>query len=131
MFDDLAILVNSCDKYEDTWYPFFKLLQIQWENHPKSIYLNTENKKYECPFMDVKTICTVNEAWTERVKKAVMQIKEKYVLFFLDDFFIVDQVNNDLFKDAYQDFKENESIGYAWFKAANKGDKKVGGGVLY
>jgi len=131
MFDDLAILVNSCDKYEDTWYPFFKLLQIQWGNHPKNVYLNTENKKYECPFMDVKTICTGNEAWTERVKKAVMEIEQKYILFFLDDFFLVDRVKNDLFGETYQSFKQDKSIGYAWYKfphdyEKNKGNRNIG-----
>jgi len=115
MFDDLAILVNSCDKYEDTWYPFFKLLQIQWENHPKSIYLNTENKKYECPFMDVKTICTGNEAWTERVKNAVMQIEQEYVLFMLDDFFVLDKVDEEKFGEVFDDFKTNKDVGFAWF----------------
>ena len=28
MEKSVTILVNSCDSYEDTWYPMFKLLNI-------------------------------------------------------------------------------------------------------
>ena len=31
--NDVTILVNSCDKYEDAWEPFFKLFSIQWPNN--------------------------------------------------------------------------------------------------
>ena len=53
---ELAILVNSCDKYEDAWDPFFKLLKIQWPDCPYRIYLNTEFKNYVCDCFDVEVI---------------------------------------------------------------------------
>ena len=59
--DDITILVNSCDLYEDAWYPFFKLLQIQWKDCPYDVVLHTETKVYDCDFMDVRTICTGKE----------------------------------------------------------------------
>lgn len=45
--NNLTIIVNSCDKYEDAWNPFFKLMEIHWPKSDKyQIILNTENKDY-------------------------------------------------------------------------------------
>ena len=49
--NDVTIIVNSCDKYECAWEPFFKLFKINWpECESFNIILNTEEKKYECYF---------------------------------------------------------------------------------
>ena len=88
--DDVTILVNSCDLYEDTWYPFFKLLQMQWPDCPYKVMLNTETKEYNCPFMNVETIKSGNEkSWTARLKYALNKIDSEFVLFFLEDFFFL------------------------------------------
>lgn len=66
---NVAVRVNSCDKYEDAWNPFFKLFSIMWPDCPYDIYLNSETKEYNCTFMNVKTICGgKNLAWSERLK---------------------------------------------------------------
>lgn len=31
-----SILVNTCDKFEDCWNPFFKLLSIYWPDYQKN-----------------------------------------------------------------------------------------------
>ena len=42
---NLTIIVNTCDKYEDAWNPFFRLMEINWpESENYKIILNTENK---------------------------------------------------------------------------------------
>ena len=43
--DKIALLVNSCDKYEDLWAPFFTLLKKYW-NPEYPIVLNTESKDF-------------------------------------------------------------------------------------
>ena len=47
--NDITIIVNSCDKYSDLWYPFFELLRIQWPDLSYPIILNTESKTYVHP----------------------------------------------------------------------------------
>ena len=47
MKNKCIVLVNSCDAYSDTWYPFFKLLKKYWPNREFPVFLNTESKKYE------------------------------------------------------------------------------------
>lgn len=45
-FNDVTLLVSSCDKYEDTWHPFFELLHIYGNGFSCPIVLNTEKKQY-------------------------------------------------------------------------------------
>lgn len=118
---DVTILVNSCDLYEDTWYPFFKLLQIQWTDCPYRIVLNTETKKYDCPFLNVETInSSVALSWTARLKYVLNQIDTEFVLFFLEDFFLLESVRTDGFEKALSIIRENEDVGLVHFTPTEK-----------
>lgn len=113
---DITILVNSCDFYEDAWDPFFKLLKIQWPNCPYKMVLNTENKEYECKFMDVRTIKTGKEAsWTARLRSALKQIESKYILFFLEDFFLLSKVREESFSKAIEIITNDDKVGLVHF----------------
>lgn len=116
MSKNLSILVNSCDLYESVWDPFFKLFAIQWPDCPYDIYLNTETKSYECDFLNVKTICTGNDVpWTVRLKKALKEIDAEYILFFLEDFFLLDKVDVSSFDKIFRAMQQDPSIGFLFF----------------
>ena len=113
---DCTILVNSCDLYEDTWYPFFKLLQLQWPDCPYDVVLNTETKQYDCPFMNVKTINSSKDlSWTARLRYVLNQIDSEFVLFFLEDFFLLSPVRVEGFNKALEIIKNDKSIGLMHF----------------
>lgn len=113
---DITILVNSCDFYEDAWDPFFKLLKIQWPNCPYNIALNTENREYECKFMNVRTIKTGKEvSWTARLRSALYQIDSEYILFFLEDFFLLSEVREESFSKAIEIISSDNKIGLVHF----------------
>jgi hypothetical protein len=63
--EDLTILVNSCDAYEDLWYPFFELFRINWPNCKYDIVLNTETKSYTHPKAGLPEIVTYNPRTTK------------------------------------------------------------------
>ncbi len=113
----VTILVSSCDKYEDAWEPFFRLLQIQWpecENY--KIVLSTESKQYNCDFLDVTTINTKEDiSWSARLKNALEQIETEYVLFFLEDFFLLEKVRNDIFSKSLELIESDPKIGVITF----------------
>lgn len=77
-----SIVVMSCDKYECCWHPFFKCLDKYFPNHPKT-YLVSESK--ECKYS--QTIKTKG-SWTKRLRDALEQTEEDYILLMLEDFFI-------------------------------------------
>lgn len=112
----LAILVNSCDLYEDAWDPFFSLFKIQWPDCPYDIYLNTENKNYTCDCLNVKTIATGSEGpWTARIKKALKEIDADYILFMLEDFFLLKQVDESKFGAVLSEMQEESEVGFLFF----------------
>lgn len=114
---DFTIIVNSCDKYEDAWEPFFRLLKLQWpECADYEIILNTETKVYNCDFLNVKTVCGGKEGtWSERLKNVLKSIDSELVVFLLEDFFLKSPVNQESFSEAV-DFMLNENAGYIALK---------------
>jgi len=112
---DCTILVNSCDLYEDAWEPFFKLFKIQWPDCPYSFILNTESKNYKSDFWDITIFKSGDIPWSDRVLNALETIESEFVVFFLEDFFLMSPVNVDVFHSALSLIRENEKIGAICF----------------
>lgn len=114
MNKDVTILVNSCDKYEDAWEPFFRLLKIHWpecENY--RIILNTETKVYNCDFLNVETICGgKNISWSKRLKNVLKKIDSEVVLFLMEDFFLKSRLDNEEFLSIVNFMLLNHDVGY-------------------
>jgi hypothetical protein len=95
-----CILVNTCDQYEDAWYPFFRILEQMWpEANQFRIYLNTESKSYCDTFFNVKVLNILPHkskllSWGERLLDVIDRIDEEYILFMLEDFFLEDRIDN-------------------------------------
>lgn len=87
--DDLTILVCSCDAYADLWNPFFTLFKKYWPFRDVPIILNTESKNFSFDGLDIKCIHSPSEKrYGKRMLNALSNIKTKYVLLLLDDFFL-------------------------------------------
>lgn len=100
MNSEISILVNSCDSYEDLWFPFFKLFRYYWPNCPHQLILNTETKTYIHPGLNIKCMslyCHANKAesiaYGQRLRDHLKHIDTKYVIMLLDDFFLHDYVD--------------------------------------
>ena len=52
--NNFVVLINTCDKFEDCWIPFFKLWSLYWKNYNGTIYLNTEYKDFNYPGLEIK-----------------------------------------------------------------------------
>ena len=99
MSDRCKILVFSCDKYEDAWYPLFFLMNKYWDDCPYDIILNTESKSYNHNFENLK-ITTYNlykpyekVPYGKRTLDHLKRMDCEYVLITMDDFFIRSKVN--------------------------------------
>lgn len=92
-----AVLVCSCDDYQDAWTPFFYFFYKHWSNCPYTIYFNTETKKCVVNGLKITTINTKtkNQTWSLRLKNALKSIEEEYVIILLEDFFFLDDVRQD------------------------------------
>lgn len=89
-FSDMTIVVNSCDKYEELWGPFFKILFMKWPELEKGnipIVLITNGKEFKHPAVTVYK--SQNEStWSDTFGKALSTVKTKYVLYLQEDYFL-------------------------------------------
>ena len=88
----MKILVASCDKNEDLFLPFHHCIEKYWPDHPEIIYCTeTLDNPY---YKTIKKNYDL-ENWTSRIREAVEEIDDNYILLMCDDIFITDYVNND------------------------------------
>ena len=90
--NNVTLLLTSCDSYEDLWDNFFKLLTINWPNFDLNVVLNTESKEYSYPGVNITTYQLDKKhkwQWSKRLRKNLEKISTKYILFFLEDFYLI------------------------------------------
>lgn len=116
---DITIIVNSCDKYSDLWYPFFELFSIQWPNCPYKIILNTESKSYTHPKKVGEGITCLqlyqegaNVDWSTRLLETLKFVKTKFVLMILDDEFIQEPVDEKKFYEVLSLLRKDIFVPY-------------------
>ena len=93
MNDKLSILIFSCDLYSDLWDNFFDCFDKFWPNNNYQIYLVNNFKSYDKP--GVKVLNAGSGDWSTRARYAFNNIPSKYVLTFLEDYYLCDYVDND------------------------------------
>lgn len=87
-----AIIVPSCDAYEDSWAPFFAFFFKYWPDCPFPVYLVTEKKTY--PDRRVTMLhLGQDHGWANNMFIALDTVPEKYFLYFLEDVFIMKKVD--------------------------------------
>ncbi len=111
---ELTILVNSCDKYEDLWIPFFTLLKKYWQPIEPRIILNTETKIFSMDGLKIECIHPVNpdDTYGQRMINVLSKITTPYVIPFLDDFFIRKNVDLNMINDIMKWMDSDKSIVY-------------------
>ena len=112
-----SILVNTCDKFEDCWNPFFKLFQKYWPDFTGVIYLNTEYKDYTYEGLNIISlkVCQKqqdahNITWSECLKRALDLIDSDNILYMQEDYFLKGRVKNELVKKYADLIHENLDI---------------------
>jgi len=114
-----SILVNTCDKFEDCWDPFFKLFQLYWPDCSGTIYLNTEYKDYSYPGLNIIPIkgCAKHNVprnqratWSQCLKWALEEMDTEIVLYMQEDYFLNAPANNRLFSEFLNMFASNPTM---------------------
>lgn len=124
MNNKLAIYVSSFDGCSDLWDIFFSIFFRFWGNCAFPIYLINNEMRY-----DHENVHVINSGpeinWFNRTLKTLKELNEDYVFFFLEDYFISKNVNNEDV-DEIIDFMNNNSIYYYRISAvpALKTDQK-------
>jgi hypothetical protein len=87
-----CILVASCDAYQDLWKPFFDTFFRQWPACPYTIYLLSN--RATASISRVRPITTgTDTSWSANLRNGLQQIKEEFVLLFLEDLILTAAVD--------------------------------------
>ena len=123
--DDLTILINSCYAYSDMWENTISLFKANWDDNSEIVLLSdgsdTEfNYKLKC----VKSYLG---EMSERIAKALKDIKTKYVFLTFDDYYLIKKADIKFIKDVVK-FMEENNISYCGtaFNIRNGKRKKCG-----
>lgn len=117
MKQKITILVNSCDKYEDAWFPFFECLWHFAGDLPYPIILNTETKQFVSPHYNVKVVNNPNKvSWSVRLLTVLDQINTEYVLFLLDDYFLQEPFDSERLSNVISYMDKNAKVGFVDIK---------------
>jgi hypothetical protein len=102
-----AVLVSSCDAYEDCWEPFFTLLTTYWRPFEPVVYLNTETKAFSFAGLDIR--CPRVEAtadrglaWSDRLMRCLDCIPEEIVLYMQEDYFVKEDVDVEMINELVE-----------------------------
>ena len=114
MKDSVAVLINSCDAYTDVLDYFFFFYKKFW-NCPYKTYLNMEDVAYKNDILE-KTFVFGKTAWSKRLIKCLKEIEQEFVIMFLDDFFLVDYVDQKKLDECVSRMQNDRSIGYFMFE---------------
>ena len=118
--DNITLLVSSCDKYEDAWHPYFELIKKYWPQHPQKIALITETKSFSCEGLNI-TVYQYGKSltWSERLYRTLEKIDTKYIIFSLEDFFLLDYVKQEKIDECYSWMEENPQIAVCRLLSSN------------
>lgn len=114
MEDKVAVLVNSCDTYTDVLDYFFFFYKKFWKC-PYKTYLNMEDVLYKNDIIE-KTFTFGKTAWSKRLIKCLKEIKQELIIMFLDDFFLLDNVNQKKLDECVKKMQKDNTIGYFMFE---------------
>ncbi len=123
--NNTTLVVSSCDKYADAWYPYFALIKKYWKGCPQKIALITETKSFSCEGLDIKVYNNQreNETWSERLYNCLKDIDTDYIIFSLEDFFLLGAVDDEAIERCYQWMEEDQNIAVCRLCSSN--DKKL------
>lgn len=81
----MKILVCSCDKNEDTFYPFHHCMEKYWPNHPEVIY---KTETIQNPYYKTIAINYDISQWTRGIRETLNRIDDNIIIWMMDDCFI-------------------------------------------
>jgi len=116
MKNNFSILINTTDSFEDCWLPFFTLFKKYWPEYSGKIYLNTETKVFSYPGLNIISVQNnlatpkTRITWSECLIRALNSIDSEVILYMQEDYFLNNNVKNDIIENFVQLMQDNNEI---------------------
>jgi hypothetical protein len=110
--EDLSILVASYDKAFDFWHITAQSFYRHWPDNPYEIFLgaNGEEHKKHCPPEWNYINQGMDHAWHQSMLTYLSSIKTNYVLVYLDDFALIDEVSSEKIQKCIEFLKLKNGV---------------------
>lgn len=118
----MVIVVCSCDKDKDLFYPFYHCMEKYYPSHPKIIYATEIIKN---PYYETISKNYPLEKWTKRIRETLKEIPDNEILLMIDDIFIRRPVDTKRIDYARANLKGNIAM-FNFEKVFNPEDKESG-----
>jgi hypothetical protein len=92
--NNCTIIISSCDAYSDAWAPFFTLFFRYWPDCPFRIILISNGLEYNDPRVETYKIIK-DLGWSGNLIETAKNITDDYIIFFQEDYFLKNKVNNE------------------------------------
>lgn len=122
----VATLILTCDKYSDLWDGFFHQFNKNYTLQNKIYFASNKLTPKSCN-SNIELILTGDErCWGENLIKVLNQIKEEYVLINIEDLYLNQKTNNEVFDEINKFINSgNKNINHIktlpYFKKNNNG----------
>lgn len=111
MINDYSVLVLGCKKHEEIADRFFKLADIFWpEILEKVMFCTDEMSYFQKSFSRNSIVEESSSSFKSRIEKGLQEIKTKYVLLLLDDYYLTKRIDDDLFSNLINDLNNNDIV---------------------
>ncbi|WP_167607484.1 hypothetical protein [Maribellus sediminis] len=100
-----SVFISSSDAYSDIWPLFFDLFQMNWHDFNGVIYLNTEEKEYSHPGLNI--VCTrVGKlgSFGKTFRAGLDKVPTDHVLLIMIDYIFMDKVRPYKLEEYYNYF---------------------------
>lgn len=107
-WDDVALIIFSCDKFSDLWDANITLLDQNWGDRELETYIVTDKPSMRS-FQGVKIIsASAGLEFSDRVAEMLGQVEKKYFFVLLDDYFLINKVNTKAIRRCADIVAEND-----------------------
>lgn len=108
--NELAVIVHTCDKYQNYWPPFLYFFQRYFPIDMFPVFFANEDLMYHLPH-NITGIHTGTAEWGTRLQRAVTDIPEQYILYLQEDIWFTAPISSHLLNNAV-DFMTAKDLNY-------------------
>lgn len=110
MNNDITMLILSCEKFSDLWDAHVDLLEKNWPDRNMDTYIITDYPTQKS-YKKIKILAAGELEWSDRLAFALKNVKTKYVFITLDDYFLINKVEDSSIKNLVNMMKK-EGLDY-------------------
>lgn len=104
---DVAVVMITCEKFQQAWDPFFTLFEKYWPDCPYKVYMITDFGEH--PFPNMITIGK-DMGFSSNLKYGLSNIPEEYIIYFQEDYFFMNVFNTEKIRE-YVEYMKNNDVG--------------------